>query len=495
MYFTAPERLVVLARQGSLVAGARDHAGSPASSPSSGPAPWPAARRDRRPGLRILLVGITGIYLLRGAAHRPRAGGRAARGLSAADAGLLRRWPWSSALVAPGRRWRSGLARGSAPPRPHAVPCVGQFRQKSSFQRLSSALMAENSRKNGQSRGFWFGLESGSPFDYRRVAGQPAAANGEPDVTKLSSAHSRPRPRARRRSLFLGVGQAQWGSPDVARRLGRRASCGWGSGCRAATRWPSRRARVRRTASTPGVAGADAAPESDEPPAPPAQDEWDYTDAYTGVGTRVPVLVRTANPERWFSKGARYIAPYADFRMTVLDRVQAERWQLGVDWPDHAERRHAGARHDSELPALRRSRAVAHRGGVAPRRAPTADAETARITVSRRAIVSARDGFRRWRSMRGNQGVAHAVSRCVSGKLHRDRARAGQPTQLHSRRWTGARRPRCRADRRQAVSAQLIGGVDVKLCNVSTRGVMFESSMRVLVGAHVTLRLRTATGR
>lgn len=51
---------------------------------------------------------------------------------------------------------------------------------------------------------------------------------------------------------------------------------------------------------------------------------------------------------------------------------------------------------------------------------------------------------------------------------------------------------RCRADRRQAVSAQLIGGVDVKLCNVSRRGVMFESSMRMLVGARVTLRLRTA---
>ena len=55
------------------------------------------------------------------------------------------------------------------------------------------------------------------------------------------------------------------------------------------------------------------------------------------------------------------------------------------------------------------------------------------------------------------------------------------------------REPRCRADRRQELSAQLIGGVDVRLCNVSTRGVMFESSMRVLVGAHVTLRLRTAT--
>jgi hypothetical protein len=52
--------------------------------------------------------------------------------------------------------------------------------------------------------------------------------------------------------------------------------------------------------------------------------------------------------------------------------------------------------------------------------------------------------------------------------------------------------PRCSTDRRQPVSAQLLGGVDVKLCNVSTRGVMFESSMRVLVGARVTLRLRTA---
>lgn len=64
------------------------------------------------------------------------------------------------------------------------------------------------------------------------------------------------------------------------------------------------------------------APENEEPPAPPVQDEWIYTEAYTGVGTRVPVLVRTANADRWFSKGARYIAPYADFRMTILDRVK-----------------------------------------------------------------------------------------------------------------------------------------------------------------------------
>jgi hypothetical protein len=50
------------------------------------------------------------------------------------------------------------------------------------------------------------------------------------------------------------------------------------------------------------------------------------------------------------------------------------------------------------------------------------------------------------------------------------------------------------ADRREPMRAQLIGGVDVRLCNVSTRGVMFESSMRVVVGAHVTLRLQTEKG-
>jgi hypothetical protein len=74
--------------------------------------------------------------------------------------------------------------------------------------------------------------------------------------------------------------------------------------------------------NTPVSQVLNTAPESDEPPAPPAQDEWIYTDAYTGVGTRVPVLVRTADPNRWFSKGVRYIAPYADFRMTILDRVK-----------------------------------------------------------------------------------------------------------------------------------------------------------------------------
>ncbi len=62
--------------------------------------------------------------------------------------------------------------------------------------------------------------------------------------------------------------------------------------------------------------------DDDEPPPPPTQDEWAYTEAYTGVGTRVPVLVRTTDSERWLCKGCRYLAPYADFRMTVLDRVR-----------------------------------------------------------------------------------------------------------------------------------------------------------------------------
>jgi hypothetical protein len=60
----------------------------------------------------------------------------------------------------------------------------------------------------------------------------------------------------------------------------------------------------------------------DQPPAPPVADEWEYTEAYTGVGTRVPVLLRTANPQRWFCKGCKYVAPYGDFRMTILDRLQ-----------------------------------------------------------------------------------------------------------------------------------------------------------------------------
>jgi hypothetical protein len=64
------------------------------------------------------------------------------------------------------------------------------------------------------------------------------------------------------------------------------------------------------------------APESEDVPPPPTADEWGSTDAYTGVGANVPVLLRTANPERWFCKGCKYIGPYSEFRMTVLDRAQ-----------------------------------------------------------------------------------------------------------------------------------------------------------------------------
>lgn len=53
------------------------------------------------------------------------------------------------------------------------------------------------------------------------------------------------------------------------------------------------------------------------------------------------------------------------------------------------------------------------------------------------------------------------------------------------------REVRRRADQNPGLSAQLIGAVDVRLCDVSTRGAMFESSMRLLVGTRVRLRLRT----
>jgi len=63
-------------------------------------------------------------------------------------------------------------------------------------------------------------------------------------------------------------------------------------------------------------------PDDAELPPPPTQDQWEYTEAYSGIGTRVPVLIRTANPARWFCKGCKYVAPYSDFRMTILDHVQ-----------------------------------------------------------------------------------------------------------------------------------------------------------------------------
>jgi hypothetical protein len=55
------------------------------------------------------------------------------------------------------------------------------------------------------------------------------------------------------------------------------------------------------------------------------------------------------------------------------------------------------------------------------------------------------------------------------------------------------REPREGAAADQALSARLIGGVDVRLRNLSTRGVLFESPVRMQVGAQIALRLRTAS--
>jgi hypothetical protein len=144
------------------------------------------------------------------------------------------------------------------------------------------------------------------------------AANGAADVTKFPVV-------LRTLALALtvlvpSVASAQWGNPTSPSPgpsfvwVGQWVPCNHplavtaGVGCVAST--------------TPSSQVLTTEPESEEPPAPPSQDEWAYTEAYSGVATKVPVLVRTANPDRWFSKGARYIAPYADFRMTILDRVK-----------------------------------------------------------------------------------------------------------------------------------------------------------------------------
>lgn len=44
----------------------------------------------------------------------------------------------------------------------------------------------------------------------------------------------------------------------------------------------------------------------------------------------------------------------------------------------------------------------------------------------------------------------------------------------------------------QPLSARLMGGVDVKVRNLSTRGVLFESPVRMPIGSRATLRMRTA---
>jgi hypothetical protein len=40
------------------------------------------------------------------------------------------------------------------------------------------------------------------------------------------------------------------------------------------------------------------------------------------------------------------------------------------------------------------------------------------------------------------------------------------------------------------VGARIVGGVDVKVCNLSRRGMLFESPLRLLVGAPAVLRVR-----
>jgi hypothetical protein len=68
--------------------------------------------------------------------------------------------------------------------------------------------------------------------------------------------------------------------------------------------------------------------------------------------------------------------------------------------------------------------------------------------------------------------------------------------QAAAQKWTGHNR---RRDTRTAVpsgpaGARLLGGIDVTLHNVSRRGMLFESSVRLLVGSPARLRLRSGEG-
>jgi hypothetical protein len=118
--------------------------------------------------------------------------------------------------------------------------------------------------------------------------------------------------------LVPSVAFAQWGTPTTASPgpsfvwVGQWVPCSHpiavqnGVGC------------VSDTPSLPTPPAVD----DTEPPPPPAMDVWGTTEAYSGVATRVPVLLQTADPNRWFCKGCKYVAPYADFQMTVLDRIR-----------------------------------------------------------------------------------------------------------------------------------------------------------------------------
>lgn len=119
--------------------------------------------------------------------------------------------------------------------------------------------------------------------------------------------------------LIPGVASAQWGNPTSP---SPGPSFVWAGQWVPCSHPLAVTAGLGCVETPPSSQVLTSATESEEPPAPPMQDEWAYTEAYSGVGTKVPVLVRTANPDRWFEKGARYIAPYADFRMTILERVK-----------------------------------------------------------------------------------------------------------------------------------------------------------------------------
>ena len=118
--------------------------------------------------------------------------------------------------------------------------------------------------------------------------------------------------------LVPSVAAAQWGTPTTASPgpsfvwVGQWVPCSHpiavqaGAGC----------------VSTTPVPEVPPAVDTTEPPPPPVADVWGTTEAYSGVAARVPVLLETANETRWFCKGCRYVAPYADFRMTVLDRIR-----------------------------------------------------------------------------------------------------------------------------------------------------------------------------
>jgi hypothetical protein len=71
-FFTAPAHLIALSHQGSVVP-ALVTVGVAAVFAFFGACALAGARRDRLPGLRILLVGIASIYLLRGMLIVPEA--------------------------------------------------------------------------------------------------------------------------------------------------------------------------------------------------------------------------------------------------------------------------------------------------------------------------------------------------------------------------------------------------------------------------------------